>query len=144
MVASRGQAGQTLMNTLHPRTYQTPEMIQDLTDIQRCLQIYATADSLGATYANAANNFLTEQVAIIANGSWMIGDFSNPEKTTPGFDRKVALAMFPGDGLVTRYEEGYVLCSPPKRAEAGWALIKMLCDRNSQRDKLTLLGTLPV
>jgi len=143
MVASRGQAGQTLMNTMHPQTYQTPELIQGLGDIQRCLQNYATADSLGAMYANAANNFLMEQAAIIANGPWMIADFSNPEKTAAGFDQKVAWSMYPGDGLVMSIAEGYVLCSPPERVEAGWTLVQALTDRASQLDNLRLTGNLP-
>jgi raffinose/stachyose/melibiose transport system substrate-binding protein len=144
MVASRGSAGQTFMNTKHPKTYQTPEVIAALADIQKCLQNYTTPDALGALYANAANNFLMEQAAIIANGPWMIADFSNPEKTAPGFDKKVAWAMYPGDGLVTSYAEGYVLCSPPERVEAGWTFLKELCSRESQMDNLRYMGALPV
>ncbi|MCL2472250.1 MAG: extracellular solute-binding protein [Treponema sp.] len=144
MVASRGPAGQTFMNTKYPQTYQIPEMIQGLGDIQRCLQNYATADSLGAAYANAANNFLMEQAAIIANGPWMIADFSNPDKTAPGFDKKVGWSMYPGDGLIATYWEGYVLCSPPERADAGWILLQALTDRDSQLDALRTMGALPV
>ncbi|MDR2403209.1 MAG: extracellular solute-binding protein [Spirochaetaceae bacterium] len=144
MVASRGSVGQTFMNTKHPKTYQTPEMIAALADMQKCLQNYTTPDALGALYANAANNFLMEQAAIIANGPWMIADFSNPEKTAPGFDRKVGWAMYPGDGLVSSYAEGYVLCSPPERVEAGWTFLKELCSRESQMDSLRFMGALPV
>jgi raffinose/stachyose/melibiose transport system substrate-binding protein len=143
MVASRGAAGQAFMNTKYPKTYQTPEMIAGLADIQKCLQLYTTADALGAAYANAANNFLTEQAAIISNGPWMIGDFSNPDKTAPGFDKRVSWAMFPGDGLTMSFAEGYVLCSSPDRRDAGWTLIKELCSRESQLDRLRLAGQLP-
>ncbi|MDR1444440.1 MAG: extracellular solute-binding protein, partial [Treponema sp.] len=124
MVASRGAAGQAFMNTRYPQTYQTPEMIAGLTDIQRCLQKYTTPDALGAVYANAANNFLIEQAAIISNGPWMIGDFSNTQKTLPGFDAKVGWSMFPGDGLTMSFAEGYVLCAPPERRDAAWTLLK--------------------
>ena len=143
-VAGRGQAEMTFMNNKFPRTYQTPELIAGLTDIQRMLQNFATADSLGAAYANAANNFLIEQAAIIANGPWMIADFSNLEKTARGFDRKVGWSMYPGDGLIATYWEGYVLCSPPERADAGWALLQAITDRDSQMDALRLMGSLPV
>jgi raffinose/stachyose/melibiose transport system substrate-binding protein len=143
MVASRGQAGQTFMNTSHPRTYQTPEMIQALGDMQRCLQNYTSPDALGALYANAANNFLMEQAAIIANGPWMIGDFANLEKTAPGFDKKVGWSLFPGDGLVTSYAEGDVICSPPERVEAAWIFLKERSSRESQLDNLRLMGSLP-
>ncbi|MDR2608674.1 MAG: extracellular solute-binding protein [Treponema sp.] len=143
MVASRGKTGETFMNTKHPKTYQIPEMIAGLTDIQRCLQNYTTPDALGALYANAANNFLTEQAAIIANGPWMIADFSNPEKTNSGFDKKVDWSLYPGDGLVTSYAEGNVLCSPPERVEAGWTFLKELSNRETQMDYLLLTGQLP-
>ncbi|MDR1902473.1 MAG: ABC transporter substrate-binding protein [Treponema sp.] len=143
MVASRGAAGEAFMNTLHPTTYQTPEMIAALTDIQRCLQNYTTPDALGSLYANAANNFMMEQAAIIANGAWMVADFSNPDKTAKGFDQKVGWAMYPGDGLVTSYPEGYVLCSPPERVEAGWTFLKELCTRESQMENLRFRGDLP-
>ncbi|MDR1174322.1 MAG: extracellular solute-binding protein [Treponema sp.] len=143
MVASRGKTGETFMNSKHPNTYQTPEMIAGLTDIQRCLQNYTTPDALGALYANAANNFLTEQAAIIANGPWMIADFSNPEKTNPGFDGKVDWTLYPGDGLVTSYAEGNVLCSPPERVQAGWTFLKELSNRETQMDYLLLTGQLP-
>jgi raffinose/stachyose/melibiose transport system substrate-binding protein len=143
MVASRGSAGQTFMNTKYPKTYQTPEMIAGLTDIQRCLQKYTTPDALGAVYANAANNFLMEQAAIISNGPWMIGDFSNPDKTLPGFDKKVGWSMFPGDGLTMSYAEGYVLCAPPERRDAAWTLIKEMASRESQMERLRFSGQLP-
>ncbi|MDR2483712.1 MAG: extracellular solute-binding protein [Treponema sp.] len=143
MVASKGDAGQTFMNTLHPATYQIPEVIQSLEAIQVCLQKYTTPDALGAMYANAANNFLMEQAAMIANGPWMIADFSNPDKTLPGFDQKVGWSMYPGEGLITSYAEGYVLCSPPERREAGWTFLKELSSREAQMDRLVLMGNLP-
>jgi raffinose/stachyose/melibiose transport system substrate-binding protein len=144
MVASRGEAGQTFMNTKYPQTYQIPEMIAGLADIQRCLQNYTTPDALGAAYANAANNFLMEQAAIISNGPWMIADFSNPQKTLPGFDKKVGWAMFPGDGLTMSFPEGYVLCAPPERRDAAWTLLKEMVSRESQMDRLRLSGELPM
>jgi raffinose/stachyose/melibiose transport system substrate-binding protein len=143
MIASRGEAGQAFMNTKFPTTYQTPEVIAGLADIQKCLQQYTTPDALGAMYANAANNFLIEQAAIISNGPWMIGDFANREKTDAGFENKVGWSMFPGEGLVTSNAEGYLLCSPPERQEAGWALLVALNDRDRQLDELHLTGALP-
>ncbi|MDR2176616.1 MAG: extracellular solute-binding protein [Treponema sp.] len=143
MVASRGPAGQTFMNTKYPKTYQTPEMIAGLTDIQRCLQKYTTPDALGAIYANAANNFLMEQAAIISNGPWMIGDFTNLQKVLPGFDKKVGWSMFPGDGLTMSFAEGYVLCAPPERRDAAWTFLKEMASRESQMERLRLSGQLP-
>jgi raffinose/stachyose/melibiose transport system substrate-binding protein len=119
-------------------------MIAALADIQRCLQKYTTPDALGAAYANAANNFLMEQAAIISNGPWMIADFSNLDKTSAGFDKKVGWSMFPGNGLVTSYAEGLVLCAPPERRDAAWTFIKERSSRETQLDFLRLQGALPV
>jgi raffinose/stachyose/melibiose transport system substrate-binding protein len=143
MVASKGQAGLSFMTTKYPRTYQTPELIQSLGEIQRCLQRYTTPDALGALYANAANNFLMEQAAIISNGSWMIADFSNREKTASGFENKVGFAMFPGDGIMCGYGEGYSVCAAPEKQEAAWTFLKEIASRESQMERLTMMGSLP-
>lgn len=144
MVASQGAAGEGLMNTMYPTTYQTPEMVTALGWIQRCLQKYTTPDALGAFYANAANNFLMEQAAIISNGAWMIQDFSNPEKTAPGFADKVGFAMFPGDGVMKGYDKGLSITKSTKeREDAAFKFIKEYCSRESQQNRLELAGDLP-
>ena len=44
-------------------------------------QNYTTQDAIGGKYENAANNFLAGQTAMLANGPWMIGDFSDTSMT---------------------------------------------------------------
>jgi raffinose/stachyose/melibiose transport system substrate-binding protein len=51
-------------------------MINAVTKLQQLLQKNASANTLGAAYADAANSFMSSRAAIIANGSWMIGDFA--------------------------------------------------------------------
>jgi raffinose/stachyose/melibiose transport system substrate-binding protein len=145
MIASQSPGAEEMMNTKYPATYQTPEVITALGWIQRCLQNYTTADALGALYANAANNFMMEQAAIISNGSWMIADFSNPEKTAPGFADNVGFAMFPGDGVMKGYAEGLsIVKSTPEKQEAAFKFIKEYCSRESQLDRIRLTGDLPL
>jgi len=132
------------MTTKYPDTYQNVAMERALERMQICLQKYTTADALGALYANAANNFLQEQAAMVANGSWMIGDFSNLEKTSEGFVDKVGFAMYPGDGIMNAVAEGYAMCAPPERQEAAFELLMALNDTKKQADSLILTGDLPV
>lgn len=144
MVGGKGEAGVEFMNTKYPETYQTPEMIAALEEMQVALQKYTTPDALGAAYANAANNFLTENAAIIFNGSWMIGDFSNPEKTEEGFEDKVGFALYPGKGLIQTYAEGNSICTDdPEKQEAAWAWVKELNGTEMQYDKMVFSGDIP-
>jgi raffinose/stachyose/melibiose transport system substrate-binding protein len=145
MIASKSAEAEKLMNTRYPETYQTPEVIQALGEIQRCLQKYTTPDALGALYANAANNFLMEQAAVISNGSWMIADFSNPEKAADGLASRVGFAMFPGDGVMKGYAEGYsIIKSTDEKQEAAFKFIREYCSRETQIDRILLSGELPI
>ena len=70
----------------------------------RKLKDYTTSDALGAPYQIAANNFIQEKAAMIANGPWMLSDMKKAE----GFYDKVGLMQFPG------IKEGtYVMVSGP-------------------------------
>lgn len=109
IVGTSGEAGNSFMNTLHPTDFNTPEMIEALNLMKTMLEKYATKDALGAGYANAANNFCQNKAAIIANGPWMIGDFSDPTKCSEGFDQKVGVAAFPNNSMVSTYEVGYMI-----------------------------------
>ncbi|WP_217593550.1 extracellular solute-binding protein [Cohnella sp. GbtcB17] len=108
IVGTSGDAGNKFMNTLHPSDFNTPEMIGALNQVKTMLEKYTTKDALGAGYANAANNFCQAKAAIIANGPWMIGDFSDTTKCAAGFDQKVGIAAFPGNGMISSYEVGYM------------------------------------
>lgn len=144
MIAAESKVGLDFMNTRYPETYQTPEVISALTRMQTYLQKYTTPDALGAQYANAANNFEQEQVAMIANGPWMITDFSNPEKSVAGFEQKVAVASFPGGGLVSDYQEGYVVCAETDaEKQAAFELLKVFADAESQKIRLENANTVP-
>lgn len=109
------------------------------------LQKYTTKDALGAVYANAANNFCQGKAAIIANGPWMIGDFSDKSKSPEGFDKKVGVATYPESGAFCSYEVGYMIGSQTQEAkDAAAEFIKFKTGIEGQSIGLELGNVLPV
>ncbi|MDY3919685.1 MAG: extracellular solute-binding protein [Candidatus Limivivens sp.] len=144
-IGTNGETGNTFMNTKYVDTYQTPEFIQALTDIQTMLQEYALPDAIGSDYATAANHFLNEETAIIANGPWMTPDFSNPDKAAEGFADKVGVALFPENGSVSQYERGYSISKSDKAHEdAAFKFIQFKTDLYGQSIHLEDAGVLPL
>jgi len=85
--------------------YTDPLWVNTFAEIQKWFKNYTTPNAIGSAYADAANNFMHEKTAIIANGPWMIGDFSDPTKANPGFDKKVGTSLYPG-GVSLENDEG--------------------------------------
>lgn len=80
--------------------FNQPCFINAVARLQNLLQNNAASNSVGAAYADAANAFMSEQAAIIANGPWMSADFeaSNSDKWSNNFDgANVRASLFPGD-----------------------------------------------
>ncbi|AEY65326.1 extracellular solute-binding protein [Clostridium sp. BNL1100] len=145
MVGTSGEAGTKYMNTLHPTSFETPEVIDALKKMQIMLQKYTTKDAIGAVYANAANNFEQGKTAIIANGPWMIGDFSDKTKSPEGFDKKVGVAAYPGSGAFLSYEVGYMIGSETQeKKDAAAKFIKYKTGVEGQSIALELGNVLPV
>jgi raffinose/stachyose/melibiose transport system substrate-binding protein len=145
IVGTIGDEGNKFMNTPFPKNFETPEFIEGLKKIQTILQKYTTKDALGAGYANAANNFLQGKAAIIANGPWMISDFSDKTKALEGFDKKVGVAMYPNSGMFSSYEVGYMLTAKDKETkDAAIKLLKFLTDAHAQQINLELSSTMPL
>ncbi|MGI6084732.1 MAG: ABC transporter substrate-binding protein [Acetivibrionales bacterium] len=145
IVGTSGDAGNEFMNTAFPRNFETPEMIEALKKVQVMLQKYTTKDALGAAYVNAANNFCQGKAAIIANGPWMIPDFSNPEKAPEGFDKKVGVAMYPNAGIFSSFEEGFMLCSKDEvQREAALKFLKFRTGAFAQSVMLEMNSVTPL
>lgn len=89
--------------------YNQPCIINAVAKLQNILQNYASSNTIGAVYADAANAFMSKQAAVIANGSWMVGDFaSNDGKWSNGFDGSdVHGAVLPGNVALTNVGEGF-------------------------------------
>jgi len=85
--------------------YTSEPWVNTFAKLQTFLQQYTTNNAVGAAYADAANNFLNERTATIANGTWMISDFSDPAKSSEGFNQKVGADLYPGGvAVATTYD----------------------------------------
>ncbi len=80
--------------------YSDPAFVNTFTKVQTLLQNHATSNTLGAAYADAANAFMSGNAAVIANGSWMTGDFAegSEDKWSNDFTgSQVRATMYPGN-----------------------------------------------
>ena len=80
--------------------YNNPIMISAVTKLQKFLSKYASNNTIGAVYADAANTFMSNNAAVICNGSWMVSEFNeeSKDKWSGGFDGKnVKAAIYPGN-----------------------------------------------
>ncbi len=145
IAATQNESGFEFIQTMNPTDYNTPEFIKALEDIQMMLQKYSTLDAIGGKYDNAANNFLSSQVAIIANGSWMMGDFYDTSKSPEGFEDKVGVAKFPRDFIYNDPIQGYLVTKneDPKVVEASIAFVKHMTSEDYQRLALESQGIIP-
>ena len=147
MIGTDGEAGNEFMSQFHPDSYENDSVIKGLGMIQTCLQKYTTSDAIGALYANAANNFLQEKAAMIANGPWMTPDFADTENTAEGFEAKVGVAAYPESGLIEQYEVGYTLCTAGKDEKVQEAALEFLKFKTGKRAQEIFLednGALPL
>ena len=76
-----------------------PAIVNAVAKLQKLLQNYASSNTVGAVYADAANAFMSKNAAVIANGSWMVGDFTaDGGKWSNGFNgATVRGAVLPGN-----------------------------------------------
>lgn len=143
MIGSNDE-GNILMNTMRPTNYNTPEVIKALEMMKKILKDYVNSDALGAIYANAANVFCQEQAAIIANGPWMVGDFTNPEKSVEGLADRLGLAMYPNESMYSEFDPGFVLCADDSNLEEALTFLKFRTGPFSQKTFLETAGSLPL
>lgn len=145
MVGTASDDGLALMQTMNPTDYSTPEMIDAAEKIQTLYQNYTTMDAIGGKYENAANNFLSGQAAMIANGPWMIGDFSDTSKTAADFADKVGVALFPENFVYDAPIQGYIVTKQddPALEEAAIEMVKFFTSAHAQQVAMELQGMVP-
>lgn len=145
MVATSGEEGMEFMQTMNPTDYNFPAMVEAVETVQKMLQEYTTLDAIGGKYEHAANNFLSGQAAMIANGPWMIGDFSDTSKTTEGFADKVGSAIFPGSFVYDAPIQGYFVTKQddPALEEAAVEMVKFFTSAHAQQLGLEMQGMVP-
>lgn len=145
MVATADDKGLEFMQTMNPTDYNFTEMVDAVTNVQKMLKEYTTQDAIGGKYENAANNFLSGQAAMIANGPWMIGDFSDTTKTTEDFADKVGAAVYPGNFVYDAPIQGYFVTKQddPELEEAAVEMVKFFTSAHAQQLGLEMQGMVP-
>lgn len=145
MIATSGDEGYEFMKQMNPTDYNNQPTIDAFTNVQKMLQEYTTLDAIGGKYEHAANNFLSGQAAMIANGPWMIGDFSDETKTTADFADKVGVAIFPGNFVYDAPIQGYFVTKQddPKLEEAAVEMVKFFTSAHAQQVALEVQGMVP-
>ena len=123
--------------------YNAPEFVSAVQQLQGIIAKYTTRDAIGATYAVAANNFLSGKAAMIANGPWMIGDFSNPSIALPGLDRNVVYALAPGNGVIQMENIAYGSGSKGNKQDAAFEALKFLARDEVYAEFLNASGNAP-
>lgn len=145
MIATSGDEGYQFMKQMNPIDYNNQPTIDAFTNVQKMLQEYTTLDAIGGKYEHAANNFLSGQAAMIANGPWMIGDFSDETKTTADFADKVGVAIFPGNFVYDAPIQGYFVTKQddPALEEAAVEMVKFFTSAHAQQVALEVQGMVP-
>ena len=145
MIATSGDEGLSFMNTKYPTDYNASFVVDAITKLQKLYQNCTTLDANGGAYENAANNFFSENVAMICNGPWMIGDFSDTSKTDEGFAGKVGVSTYPGGFVYDTPIEGMFVTkqSDPALEEAGIAMVKYFTSPKAQQTALEMQGMVP-
>lgn len=80
--------------------YSDERIVKGIEQLQKFYNESAASNSLGAAYAEAANAFMSKEAAVIANGSWMAGDFSeeSQDKWSNDFTGDdVKATLYPGN-----------------------------------------------
>ena len=145
MISTSGDEGAEFMNTKYPTDYNIAPVVDAIGHMQEWYQKYTTLDAVGGAYENAANNFFSGNVAMICNGPWMIGDFSDTTKTSEGFDEKVGAAVYPGNFVYDAPIEGMFVTKQddPALEEAAIAMVKFFTSPESQTLALEMQGMVP-
>ncbi len=145
MIATASDEGLELMQTVYPENYSIDPVVKAIEKMQYMYQNYTTEDANGGAYENAANNFLSGNTAMIANGPWMIGDFYDTSKAPEGFYEKVGVAIYPGGFYYNDPLEGMFVTKQddPKLEEASIAMVKYFTSAEAQTKALEIQGMVP-
>lgn len=145
MVATENENGLAFMQTMNPTDYNFPEMISAVEKVQKMLQEYTSMDAVGGGYEQAANNFLSGQAAMIANGPWMVGEFADTSKAIEGFADQVGTAIFPENFVYDAPIQGYFVTKQedPELEAAAIEMVKFFTSEHAQQLGLEIQGMVP-
>ena len=147
MIATHSDEGRAFMTSpTKTENYEQACFIDSLKMLQRIwTEGYTTKDSIGGMYENAANNFISGNTAMIANGTWMVGSFTDPAMGgSEEFLAKVDIALYPGDVYVANPFEGFLVCAQTEEGkEAGVTMLKHWTSAETMASNLKVAGLVP-
>ena len=112
--------------------YTGPIWLRATTRLQGFLRESASANTLGAAYADAANAFMSKSAAVIANGPWMVNDFTpdSSDKWSGGFNgNQVRGDIYPGNSAIANvmgYRWWIPASTPESEREAALAFLEFM------------------
>lgn len=143
IIGTSGAEGNKFMNSIHPKDFNKPFIIDATKKLQASFQKYTTSDAVGGKYDNAANNFYNSKTAIIANGAWMMIDFKDATKSPAGFYNKVGAAAFP-NGIYDEPTYGIMIGSHDKaHADAAIEVVKAWSKPAEEIKEMEQAGDIP-
>ncbi len=112
--------------------YTGPIWLRATTRLQGFIRESGSANTLGAAYADAANAFMSKSAAVIANGPWMVNDFtpSSSDKWSGGFNgNQVRGDIYPGNSAIANvmgYRWWIPASTPEPEREAALAFLEFM------------------
>jgi raffinose/stachyose/melibiose transport system substrate-binding protein len=100
--------------------YNHPAIVAAVGKLKDLYAKYGSSNTVGAVYADAANNFMSGNSAIIPNGSWMVSDFAPDakDKWSNDFDGSTIVgAVFPGNVAIASLTGSYGWWIPATASE---------------------------
>lgn len=144
LIGTNGDQGNKWMNTMHPKDYSTPEVIDATATLQKMLSEYTTRDAIGGKYDPMATHFFNDEVAMFPNGPWMIPDLKNTEKAPEGFYDKVGIMLMPEYGMEMVPTPGDMVgATDPAKVEAAVNFLKFETSLENQVKALQMTGLQP-
>ena len=143
MIGSSGSEGYDFMNTYDSTDFNKPYIEDAFTKITELLS-YAAPDAIGGDYNKASMHFFNSESAFIANGTWMISEFSDPARAPEGFVDKVGVCAFPGNVALKTPMDGWVITAKdPAVQDAAWKFLSIVGSAEGQLSHLEYTATLP-
>ncbi|HHW31739.1 MAG TPA: extracellular solute-binding protein [Clostridiaceae bacterium] len=146
MIVTSDEGKQMLRATVKETNYNKQCFIDGLKMLQPIFtEGYTTKDAIGGMYENAANNFISGKTAMIANGTWMIGSFSDPNMGgSEEFAKKVDIALYPENGYYSNPFAGFMICAQTEKGkEAAIAMLKHWTSKETMLSNLRIMGMVP-
>jgi len=133
-----------LTTDLADQKFNVPVFVDAVEKLQKVFSEYTTLDAVGSGYGVAANHFLLGNTAMIVNGPWMEGSFSDPKSAPADFESKVAYALSPGDGVIAAEGWAWGIGSKTKeKQDAAIEVVKFLMRQDVYAAYLSVSGGAP-